>query len=205
MRNTKLRGFTLIELLVVIAIIALLATLLTPVLLKSIRKGKQAKALHLVDQVSQALQSYRTEYKQWPPLFSKLPKNREGDYFLSVPATETTGHPAWNELLVTLLARAETDEEKVILEANNIRRLRFLDVEPHMTNRPDDPLKATSLVDPWNQQLNLVFDGNGDEIISGLPDKKSGDPTGFKTYGEIGIWSWGHAPKKVKNCLTSWK
>ena len=204
MHVTK-RGLTLIELLAVIAIIALLAAVLTPVLVKSLRKGKQTQALHLVDQVGQALQAYRTEYKQWPPLLLKLPKNKDGDYVLRVPPAETKGHPAWTQLLITLLARGETPEEETILEEQNSRRLRFLDIEPHMTNRPDDPLKATSFVDPWGHQLNLVFDGNGDEIISGLPDKKTGDPDGFKTYGEIGIWSWGHEPKKVKHSLTSWK
>ena len=199
------RGVTLIELLVVIAIIGLLTSLLIPVVFSSIRKGRETRARHLIDQVSQALQGYRTEYKQWPPCLEDLPKNADGDYVLRVNPEERNPHPVWKTLFITLVARAENPAEEEILESNNRRHLRFLEVEPHMTNRPDAPLEATTFVDPWNQQLNLVHDGDGNEIITGLPDKKSGKPTTFKTYGELGIWSWGYKPKKVKHSLSSWK
>jgi len=67
------RGFTLVEMMVVIIVIAILAGLLLPAIGGAVRRAKNAKIALEMSQISQALESYKVEYGEYPPDFAVNP------------------------------------------------------------------------------------------------------------------------------------
>ena len=200
----KRNGFTLTELLVVMAVIAVLAALLVPVAARALRRGHETKVKSYVTAVAQNLKTYRSEQKRWPPCLTDLPRDAHGDYRIVVAPGDDTAPAAWTKLIVTLLARENSAAETAVVERNNARRHRYLELVPDMTDRPDQPLQATTLLDHWGNQLCLVVDGNGDGVVHDLPDKKNRAATGFSTYADVAVWSWGHKPATHKHLITTW-
>lgn len=64
------KGFTLIEVLVVIVIIGILAALLIPAITGAVAKAKQTAIAMEIEQLSQALELYNSQYGDYPPDFS---------------------------------------------------------------------------------------------------------------------------------------
>lgn len=76
------RGFTLIELLVVIAIIGILITVGSVSYLRAIRLSRDSKRKTDLEQIRQALETYRAENRQYPtPDLNPL----EPDYITAIP------------------------------------------------------------------------------------------------------------------------
>jgi len=79
---SKKFGFTLLELLVVIAIIALLSSILLPALSKAREKGRQAKCISNLKQISLAFMMYAGDNDGWfPPCATgSWPAGKDWDY-----------------------------------------------------------------------------------------------------------------------------
>jgi prepilin-type N-terminal cleavage/methylation domain-containing protein len=82
-RLRSLQAFTLIEVLVVIAIVGLLAVLLTPTVNNVFQRSKEAKSLHHLRTIGQAITSYLTENN------NRYPFNAAPD----------AGKPRWTEVV----------------------------------------------------------------------------------------------------------
>ena len=76
LRPGRPRGFTLIELLVVIVIIALLIGLLLPAIMGAFRKAKAAAVQAEINQLAQAIASFKTKYGDYFP--SRIILNESG-------------------------------------------------------------------------------------------------------------------------------
>src|SRR4051794_34561186 len=61
------RGFTLVELLVVIIILAVLAALLLPAINSAMRTARGAAVQAEINQLATALESFKTQYGDYPP------------------------------------------------------------------------------------------------------------------------------------------
>ncbi|MFH1744534.1 MAG: prepilin-type N-terminal cleavage/methylation domain-containing protein [bacterium] len=61
------RAFTLVELLVVVAIIGILAAIITPNVVTQIDRAKFAKTQALIQSLEVALETYKLDYKKYPP------------------------------------------------------------------------------------------------------------------------------------------
>ena len=72
------RGFTLVELLVVILILAVLIALLLPAINGALRTAKNAAVGGEINQLAQALASFKAKYGDYPPSRIYLAEN--GDY-----------------------------------------------------------------------------------------------------------------------------
>ena len=72
------RGFTLVELLAVILILAVLIALLLPALNGALKTARNAAVGGEIDQLAQALASFKTQYGDYPPSRIYLAEN--GDY-----------------------------------------------------------------------------------------------------------------------------
>jgi prepilin-type N-terminal cleavage/methylation domain-containing protein len=68
-QRLKVAAFTLIELLVVIAIIAILASLLVPTLARAKESGRRAHCTNNLRQIGLAIQLYREDFNDRPPLY----------------------------------------------------------------------------------------------------------------------------------------
>lgn len=77
-------GFTLIELLVVIAIIGILITVGSVSYLRAIRLSRDSKRKTDLEQIRQALETYRSENREYPPTSPGL-SALEPDFITSVP------------------------------------------------------------------------------------------------------------------------
>lgn len=60
------RGFTLVEMLVVLAIIGLIAALLVPAIAVAMRSARQGATRIEMDQIAQAIESYKTKFNNYP-------------------------------------------------------------------------------------------------------------------------------------------
>jgi len=109
-RTTDRRGFTLVELLVVIVILALLMALLLPAITGALRTARQAAVQAEINQIAQALESFKSKYGDYPPSRVYLAEN--GDYSvvtagsssLSVSTIDPTSLGAANDITVAQLA-----------------------------------------------------------------------------------------------------
>ena len=72
------RGFTLVELLAVILILAVLIALLLPALNGALKTARNAAVGGEINQLAQALASFKTQYGDYPPSRIYLAEN--GDY-----------------------------------------------------------------------------------------------------------------------------
>ena len=72
------RGFTLVELLVVILILAVLIALLLPALNGALKTARNAAVGGEINQLAQALASFKAQYGDYPPSRIYLAEN--GDY-----------------------------------------------------------------------------------------------------------------------------
>ena len=72
------RGFTMVELLAVILILAILIALLLPALNGALKTARNAAVGGEIDQLAQALASFKAQYGDYPPSRIYLAEN--GDY-----------------------------------------------------------------------------------------------------------------------------
>ena len=82
------RGFTLVELLVVILILAFLIALLLPALNGALKTAKNAAVGGEINQLAQALASFKARYGDYPPSRIYLAEN--GDFAECGPHTNCT-------------------------------------------------------------------------------------------------------------------
>src|SRR4051794_34339039 len=86
------RGFTLVELLVVIVILALLIAFLLPALNSAIRTARATAVGSEINQMAQALASFKSKYGDSPPSRILLVEN--GDYSTQITSSvSVTGSP----------------------------------------------------------------------------------------------------------------
>ncbi|HPA47657.1 MAG TPA: prepilin-type N-terminal cleavage/methylation domain-containing protein [bacterium] len=69
----RLDAFTLVELLVVVAIIGILAAIVTPNVITQIDRAKFSKTQALISSLEVALETYKVDYKQYPPGMYNVP------------------------------------------------------------------------------------------------------------------------------------
>ena len=79
------RGFTLVELLVVILILAILIALLLPASTAPCRTARNAAVGGEINQLAQALASFKTKYGDYPP--SRIYLSEDGNLLPHVTAT----------------------------------------------------------------------------------------------------------------------
>jgi prepilin-type N-terminal cleavage/methylation domain-containing protein len=87
-RRRGRRGFTLVELMVVLLIIAFLAALLFPAIQAAIRAAKNAQVSTEINNLGQALSSFKNKYGDYPP--SRIILNESGLYSATDPSLLTT-------------------------------------------------------------------------------------------------------------------
>lgn len=71
-RDSTRQGFTLIEVLTVIVIIGILAALVVPAIAGAVRRAKEVAIAMEIDSLSQAIETYNTQYGDYPPDFSDV-------------------------------------------------------------------------------------------------------------------------------------
>src|SRR5271157_1715721 len=84
------RGFTLVELLVVILILAILIALLLPAINAAVRTAKNAAVGGEINQLAQALASFKAKYGDYPP--SRIYLSEDGNLAPSLTGT-VNGNP----------------------------------------------------------------------------------------------------------------
>jgi prepilin-type N-terminal cleavage/methylation domain-containing protein len=116
------RGFTLVELLTVILILAVLIALLLPALNGAVRTARNAAVGGEIDQLAQALASFKAKYGDYPP--SRLYLAEDGDYGIVTQAVGSTklatGDMTYAQLAQRSLAYMRKFFPKVVLNTNGI-------------------------------------------------------------------------------------
>ncbi len=87
-------GFTLVELLVVIVIIAILAALITPAVMAGMRAAKRAAISAEINTMATAIETYKTQYKSYPPQDSDTYKKHLAAIFINIDPAELAKVPA---------------------------------------------------------------------------------------------------------------
>ena len=85
MLSAKNRGFTLIELLVVIAIIGILLAIGTTSFITAQKQARDSKRKADIEQIRQALETYRAENGSYPTGSSGSPTGLTPDYITTLP------------------------------------------------------------------------------------------------------------------------
>ncbi len=100
-RARRAGGFTLVELLTVITIIGILASILVPVVGTAIFNAKRQKTYVQLNNLAQAVQLYKDQYRVYPTLTTSVPTadfplglKNYGQRFLNI----MTGHPGGDDL-----------------------------------------------------------------------------------------------------------
>ena len=71
----KRSGFTLIELMLTVAIIGILAAIVTPNVVTQIERAKFTKTAALIQTLEVALETYKIDYKRYPPsMYNQNPR-----------------------------------------------------------------------------------------------------------------------------------
>lgn len=86
----KLKGFTLIELLVVIAIIGILVAIGTVSYQRSVRVSRDSRRKADLEQIRQALETYRSEIGNYPVTLGWDTVLESGQYITEVPSDPST-------------------------------------------------------------------------------------------------------------------
>jgi general secretion pathway protein G len=84
------RGFTLVELLVVIVVLGILVALLLPAVMAAVRSAKNAQVLAEINELAQALESFKTTYGDYPPSRVLLVENGNYTTFINSNASLST-------------------------------------------------------------------------------------------------------------------
>ena len=105
--DQKPSGFTLVELLVVIVVLAILAALLLPAINAAIRTAKNAAVSAEINQLAQALESFKSKYGAYPP--SRILLVESGNYSAymgngTISASGDTNSPGAGDINIGQLA-----------------------------------------------------------------------------------------------------
>ena len=100
MKRKKDKGFTLIELVVAVAIIGILSTLVTPKVREQLAKGRDAKAIALLNALRTAGELYYIEYGK-PPLEDISKGGNSADIVASIEKLKEFLDPKGEVLLKT--------------------------------------------------------------------------------------------------------
>lgn len=97
-------GFTLVELMVVVVILALLIAFLLPAINSSIRTGRNAAVSAEINQLAQALASFKSKYGDFPP--SRIILAEDGNYSTLVANTNSVSGAAGDITIAQLAQRS---------------------------------------------------------------------------------------------------
>src|SRR3954454_5543175 len=98
------RGFTLVELLVVIVILAVLIAMLLPALNSTIRTARSTAVGAEINQMAQALASFKSKYGGYPP--SRITLAEDGDYSTLIANTNSVSGAAGDITIAQLAQRS---------------------------------------------------------------------------------------------------
>ena len=174
-RSPRRAAFTLIELLVVISIIAVLAGLLLPVVSKVTENARKVSAKSTETQVVAAVNSFQTDYGQYPvaPTTSGSANTSDTQYgvdghnyvlFNVLRATETASG-------TTTTATVMNTRNIVYFEGKNVKSETLpKDGFTTTTNGKSTYKKATfkigDLVDPWGNCYFVRIDTNYNNVVT---------------------------------------
>lgn len=118
--RSKSNGFTLIELLVVIAIISILIALGSTSYQRAVRLSRDSKRKTDLEQIRQALETYRSENGVYPDTKEEL----EPDYIMTLPSDPTATNSYFYEIggtstTYTLCSALEVIPSSIACDANS--------------------------------------------------------------------------------------
>lgn len=173
----KSRAFSLVELLVVVAIIGILATIVTPNVVNHIERAKFTKTLALIETLNIALETYKFDYKRYPPSMF----NRQ--------ANKAIGPAEFYEII------AERAKSPISVQGRDIRIfdsgepywpkgediLRQAGVPPSVLRAPQRSEGSSVIVDAWDSPLYYV----SSEVY--CPNRLCLDPQKAQQYSDFPI------------------
>ena len=213
-------AFTLIELLVVISIIAVLAGLLLPVTSSVMRNARKVSCRNTEMQIVAAVNSYYTEYSQYPVPTTASTGTTPKDYTYTPNAENNNG-----QLFDVLRALNGSSSSSSSISSLNSRRINYFEAKNVKTVKaPKDgfvvtdgttgnlgvKLKIGDLVDPWGNLYAVRIDNSYSNAVKNpyadasneATDDSSGDAnTQDLTVLRTGVvtWSYGEDGKVGKN------
>ena len=214
-RSYRQEAFTLIELLVVITIIAVLAGLLLPVGQKVLENAKKVSAKSTETQIISAVNSYQTEYGQYPVYFPA--GTNTTDITFGVDNTYPS-NALFNVLRAINTVSADptvptlNSRRIVYFESKNVKNVAtprdgFMPpgaaaVKGNPNAAPVVSLNQGDLVDPWGNPYLVMIDSNYTNVLvnpyskgNALKSNDSDDPAnpplaGDNTVIRTGVIAW---------------